>query len=59
MPKSRDPQSDPHVLDKPNDPAPTKGTEEPWKRPGQSSQNPDEKEPEKPDLEKWHKSSTH
>ena len=59
MPKPQDSQSDPNVLDKPNDTSPTKGTEEPWKRPGQVSQNPDEKAPQKPDLEKWHKSSTH
>lgn len=34
-----------------NDNAPTKGTNEPWKRPGQLSQNPSEPEPQKPDLE--------
>jgi hypothetical protein len=35
-----------------NDPPPSKGTNEPWKRPGQASQNPDQKVP-KPDLDKW------
>ena len=59
MPTKNDPQSEPHVQDKQNDPPPSKGTNEPWKRPGQTSQNPDEPEPSKPDLEKWHKSSTH
>lgn len=59
MPNTPDPQSDPNVRDKQNDPAPSKGTKEPWKRPGQKSQNPDEENPKKPDLEKWHKSSTH
>lgn len=51
--------TDPHVQDKNNDPAPGKGNNKPWKRPGQSSQNPDEKEPEKHDVETWQKSSTH
>jgi hypothetical protein len=39
--------------------APTKGTDEPWKRPGQTSQNPDEPEPKGPDLEKWKDTETH
>lgn len=41
------------------DDKPTKGTKEPWKRPGQLSQNPSEPEPPKPDLENWQKSETH
>lgn len=45
-----DPQSEPLVQDKQNDPAPAKGTNEPWKRAGQASQNPDEPEPSKPNL---------
>ena len=52
MPAKNDPQSEPHVQDLENDPKPTKGTDEPWKRPGQASQNPDEKVT-KPDLDKW------
>ena len=43
----QDPQSEPHVQDIENDPPPSKGTNEPWKRPGQASQNPDEPEPGK------------
>lgn len=35
-----------------------KGTDEPWKKPGQASQNPDEKQGEI-DLEKWHRTNTH
>lgn len=38
--------------DNENDPPPSKGTNEPWKRPGQASQNPDQKIT-KPDLDKW------
>lgn len=45
---------DPNVRDKENDPKPTKGTNEPWKRPGQASQNPDETIADK-DLDKWKK----
>ena len=41
------------------DPDQTKGTNKPWKRPGQKSQNPDESMPSQPDLETWQKSSTH
>ena len=41
------------------DKPPGKGTDEPWKRPGQSSQNPDQPEPKKPDLEKWKRTETH
>jgi hypothetical protein len=41
------------------DDKPAKGTDEPWKRPGQASQDPAAKEPKKPDLEKWQKSETH
>ena len=37
----------------------SKGTDKPWERPGQTSQNPDQKAPTKPDLEKWHKTNTH
>lgn len=33
---------DSNVRDSENDPKPTKGTNEPWKRPGQASQDPDE-----------------
>jgi hypothetical protein len=38
--------------DNKNDPPPSKGTDEPWKEPGQASQNPNEKQT-KPDLDKW------
>jgi hypothetical protein len=41
------------------DDKPAKGTDKPWERPGQHSQNPDWKEPKKPDLEKWKDSKTH
>ncbi len=34
-----------------------KQTDEPWKQPVEKEQNP--KGVPKPDLEKWHKSSTH
>lgn len=54
MAKKNDPQNEPHVQDIENDPAPTKGTNEPWKRPGQASQNPDETIADK-DLDKWKK----
>jgi hypothetical protein len=56
MPGKNDSQSDPHVQDKNNDPAPAKGTEEPWKRPGQKSQNPNEPDAPKPDLDRWNRS---
>lgn len=58
MPKDN-PQSEPAVQDTVNDPAPSKGTNEPWKRPGQASQNPDETEPSDIDLEKWQNTNTH
>jgi hypothetical protein len=38
---------------------PGKGIGRPWERPGQLGQNPDWKEPRKPDLEKWKQSETH
>ena len=41
------------------DDKPSKGTDEPWKRPGQTSQNPDQPAPAKPDLEKWKNTETH
>lgn len=41
-----------HVQDNKNDPAPTKGANEPWKRPGQKSQNPNEPDAPKPDLDR-------
>jgi len=34
-----------------NDPLPSKGTNEPWREPGQASQDPNEKQ-SKPDLDK-------
>ncbi len=37
----------------------TKGTEKPWERPGQKSQNPDEEPASPHDLETWQKSNTH
>lgn len=37
---------------------PRKGTDEPWKRPGQLSQNPSEPDPPEIDLEKWRESNT-
>lgn len=55
MPGKNDSQIDPHVQDKKNDPAPTKGTTEPWNRPGQKSQNPGELEAPRPDLDRWNK----
>jgi len=54
MSKKNDPQSEPHVQGIANDPAPTKGTNEPWKHPGQASQNPGETIADK-DLDKWKK----
>jgi hypothetical protein len=38
---------------------PFTGTDKPWKEPGQSSQDDNEKPRTKIDLEKWHKSETH
>jgi hypothetical protein len=38
---------------------PYPGTDEPWQEPGQVSQDPDSKNPPKPDLEKWRKANTH
>jgi hypothetical protein len=35
------------------------GTDEPWKKPGQSSQNDNQAPPDKPDLERWQNSDTH
>lgn len=54
-----DPQTEPHVRDSRNDPPPSKGTNEPWKRPGQASQNPSWPESRDIDLETWQKSHTH
>ncbi len=48
--------SEPYVLDQKNDPSPTKGTDKPWERPGQKSQNPSEPDAPKPDLDRWNKS---
>jgi len=48
--KKREPRED----DKAN-----KETDKPWERPGQLKQNPDWKEPKKPDLVKWKESETH
>ncbi len=42
-----------------SDKAPTKGTDAPWDRAGQKSQNPDEPNWPKPDLEKWQDTKTH
>ena len=53
-----DAENERHVRDSKNDPPPSKGTNEPWKRPGQTSQNPDQPEPGKRDLDQWKKSIT-
>lgn len=37
---------------------PYKGTDKPWEKPGQASQEPDPEE-SKHDLEKWHRTQTH
>lgn len=37
------------------DPEPARGTDKPWERPGQKSQNPGEKDPPRPDLDAWNK----
>lgn len=37
---------------------PYKGTGEPWKKPGQASQDPKAQETDI-DLERWHRTSTH
>lgn len=37
---------------------PYRGTKEPWKEPGQASQDPKSKPPKKPDLDRWQKSDT-
>ena len=50
------PNNDPRAK---NDEAPTKGTNEPWDRANQKSQNPDEAPAPKPDLEKWQGTETH
>lgn len=47
------------ITDDRDEKAPSKGTNEPWKRPDQSSQNPDQPEPKKPDLKKWKDTNTH
>jgi hypothetical protein len=47
-------KSEPREVDKP-----ASGADKPWERPGQLRQNPDWKEPKKPDLEKWKESETH
>lgn len=47
-------KSEPREDDKPD-----KGTDKPWERPGQLGQNPNWKEPKKPELEKWKESGTH
>lgn len=49
------PYDDPHQR---SDWKPQKGTDEPWKKPGQASQDTDP-EIAKPDLENWQKSKTH
>jgi hypothetical protein len=59
MASKTDPQSEPHVQDSQNDPPPSKGTNEPWKRPGQTAQNPDWPESGDIDLEKWQRTNTH
>jgi len=51
--------SEPHVEKPANDPAPSKGTNEPWKRPGQASQDPSWPESGNMDLETWQTSDTH
>jgi len=38
---------------------PYPGTKEPWKEPGQASQDPNTEAPKKPDLERWQESGTH
>lgn len=55
MAGKNDLQSEPYTQGIDNDPAPSKGTEEPWKRPGQKSQNSGEPDAPKPDLERWNK----
>lgn len=35
------------------------GTDEPWKKPGQSSQNENQAPPDGPDLERWQNTNTH
>jgi hypothetical protein len=35
------------------------GTDKPWKKPGQTSQNENQAPPDKPDLDRWHDTNTH
>jgi hypothetical protein len=50
------PQDDPRQRD---DWTPTKGTDEPWKRPAQKSQDPAAPDTPKSDLEKRQETNTH
>jgi hypothetical protein len=59
--RSEDPQklsgaarNEPREDDKPD-----QRTDKPWERPAQLKQNPDWKEPKKPDLERWKETQTH
>ncbi|MEH2514042.1 hypothetical protein V1291_005396 [Nitrobacteraceae bacterium AZCC 1564] len=58
MANRNDPQKTLHEQDIKNKTPPRRGTDEPWKRPGQLSQNPSEPDPPQIDLEKWREANT-
>jgi hypothetical protein len=45
--------------DDPPDGAMKSGTDKPWKKPGQSSQNENQAPSAEPDIERWQDSNTH
>jgi hypothetical protein len=53
MPATRNPRDTPDPRDIQNDKPPMKGTDTPWQRPDQSSQDPSLPEPRKRDLDRW------
>ncbi|WP_424630815.1 hypothetical protein [Bradyrhizobium sp. SYSU BS000235] len=58
MANRNEPQNKPHRQNIDEKTPPRRGTDQPWKRPGQQSQNPSEPDPPEIDLEKWRESNT-
>jgi hypothetical protein len=58
MADKSEPQRRPNKPDIEHKTPPRQGTDQPWKRPGQLSQNPSEPDPPDIDLEKWRESNT-
>lgn len=52
-------QGEPDIREVRDDAPSRKGTEEPWKRPGQQSQDPSLPDSQGVDLEKWNETGTH